>query len=217
MGESHHSYTGILLLVFAVLTLCLAIFLTVAQTRVHNIDEYKTTGNSKLKSANTNLLIAYILGYIAAGMAIVLAILYFGHVSWGIKSEVPHLILFFLLFALVLVSGIFGFIALSDINNSGAQNKQGSTSWIWAALAAGLIGLIVLVISGAWRAQYKASGAETQAKADAASAAAAVAQPTATVYTTQQATYPIQMPSEMNVQGAPQVMQAPSYQAANDI
>jgi len=186
MAENHHKYTGILLLVFALLVLAGAIFFTIAQSKVMTIDEYKS-GNSKLNSAKNNLLIAYILGYIAAGMGIILAILYFGHVAWGIKNEIPHLIVFILLFGLVIVSGIFGFIALSNIDSSGAQHKQGSTGWIWASLIAGLIGLIVLIISGAWRAQHVASKA-------AANQASMV--PTETVTTQQQATFT--SPSSVN-------------------
>ena len=158
MAEQQHKYTGILLIVFALLILLGAIFFTVAQTKVTSTDEYKA-GNTKLNNAKNNLLVAYILGYIAAGMSIVLAILYFGHVAWGIKSEIPHLILFILLFLLVIVSGIFGFIALSNINDSTINDKKGSENWIWASLVAGLIGVIVLIISGAWRAQYRASKA----------------------------------------------------------
>ena len=153
MGEQHHSYTGLLLIGFALLILLGAIFLTVAQTRVLSTDEYKS-GNSKLRSASNWLIASYILGYIAGGVGLVLAILYFGHITWGIKTEVPHAILFILLFLLVLLSGIFGFVAMSEINNSGVQDKKGSENWIWAAEIAGLVAIVILIISGAWRAQY---------------------------------------------------------------
>ena len=86
MAETQHRYTGLLLILFAVLILVGAVFLTLAQSRVQSTPEHDA-GNTKLRSASSNLLIAYILGYIAGGIAIVLAILYFGHVTWGIKSE----------------------------------------------------------------------------------------------------------------------------------
>jgi hypothetical protein len=156
MVENHHSYTALLLLVYALLILVGAILFTVAQVKVTGTTEYKN-GNSKLNSAKNNLIIAYALGYVAAGMGILLAILYFGHVAWGITSEVPHLIVFILLFVLVIVSGIFGFIALSDVNGSGLSDKTFITNWIWGAEAVGLIALILLIISGAWRASYLAS------------------------------------------------------------
>ena len=156
MVERHHQYTGILLIVFVILILLGAIFFTVAQTRVRDFAEYKA-GNAKLRSANNNLTVAYVLGYIAAAIGILLAILYFGHTAWQIKNETIHLILFILLFALVIVSGIFGIIALNDIDQANPPNKNNATNWIWAALVSGLIALILIIISGAWRAQYRST------------------------------------------------------------
>ena len=153
MAEHHHSYTALLILIFTLLVLAGAIFFTIAQVKVTSIAEYKA-GNSKLNTAKNDLIVAYILGYIAVGVGLVLSILYFGHVAWGIQNEWPHLIIFFLLFILVILSGIFGFLALSNINSSGAENKNSSQGWIWAAQVAGLLGLIFLVISGGWRASY---------------------------------------------------------------
>jgi hypothetical protein len=153
MVETQHRWTGLLLVIFAILIILGAVFLTVSFGRIYTIPEYKA-GNSKLNNARSSLLVAFILGYIAAGIAVILAILYFGHVAWGINSELPHLFVFILLFACIIISGIFGFVALSNISNSGAQNKAGSEGWIWAALIAYLVGLIVLIISGAWRASY---------------------------------------------------------------
>jgi len=195
MAETNHRNTGILLLIFALLVLLGAIFFTVSQSKVMTIDEYKT-GNSKLNSAKNNLLTAYILGYIAAGMGIILAIIYFGHVAWGINNEIPHLIIFILLFGLVVVSGIFGFLALSNIDSSGAKDKKSSTNWIWAAQVAGLIGLIVLIISGAWRAQHLASKAKGSSP-----------------YRGDQQEATFTAPSQVNYQGAPQMMSAPQMSA----
>ncbi len=156
MVEKQHNYTALLILVYALLILMGAIFFTVAQTKVTGTAEYKN-GNSKLNSAKNNLIIAYVLGYIAAGMGILLAVIYFGHVAWGIANEVPHLIIFILLFGLVIVSGIFGFIALSDVNGSGLTDKGFITNWIWGAQVVGLVALVMLIISGAWRAQHVAT------------------------------------------------------------
>ena len=156
MVEKQHNYTALLILGYALLILMGAIFFTVAQTRVTGKTEYKN-GNSKLNSAKNNLIIAYILGYIAAGMGILLAVIYFGHVSWGITNEIPHLIIFILLFGLVIVSGIFGFIALSNVNGSPLTDRTSITNWIWAAEIVGLVALVLLIISGAWRAQHVAT------------------------------------------------------------
>ena len=151
--EQHHNYTGGLLLLYTLLILLGAIFFTVAQVRVTQIQEYKN-GNAKLNTAKNYLIAAYVLGYIAAGMGLVLAIIYFGHVAWGIQNEWPHLLIFILLFLLVIISGILGFVALRNISDSQAANKNGTEGWIWAAEVVGLLALIILIISGAWRAQY---------------------------------------------------------------
>jgi len=165
MADQHHNYTALLILIYALLVLMGAIFFTIAQTKVTALEEYKS-GNSKLNSAKNNLLVAYILGYIAAGMGILLAVIYFGHVAWGIQNEIPHLIIFILLFLLVIVSGIFGFIALSDIDKSEAQDKGSAGGWIWAAQVAGLVALIILIISGAWRAQHISSKSKAKSTVD---------------------------------------------------
>ena len=196
--ETHHRYTGILLIVFVILAVLAAIFMTIAHGKVMTIDEYKT-GNDKLHSAKNNLLIAYILAYVAAALGIILAILYFGHVAWSINNEIPHLIVFILLFALLVVSGIFGFLALSNIDNSGATDKQGSTGWIWGGLVSALVSLIVLIISGAWRAEHVASKATNKN----------VTTPAETVETHQYTTYTA--PSELNVAPDPTIMAGPDY------
>lgn len=156
MGETHHRWTGLLLLLVLILFVLMAIFFIIAQTRVQNITEYKQ-GNTKLKSARNYLIWAYILAFVGAAMMLLLSILYFGHIAWNIGSEVPHLIIFIVTFITIAIAGIFGFAALSNISNASTVNKNGSEGWIWGALGVGLAGLIILVISGAWRIQYKTS------------------------------------------------------------
>ena len=155
MADRHHSWTGVLLILFALLVLMCAIFLTIAQMRVVEIPEYSK--EPKLQSAKNYLVAAYILGYIAAGISTVLAILYFGHVTWGIGTEIPHAILYVLLFILIVVAAVFGFIALNDINKLNLADAKGAHNWIWAAEISALVAAIVLIISGAWRAQYNIS------------------------------------------------------------
>jgi len=195
MAEQHHKYTGALLILFALLILLSAILLTIAQSKIMTIEEYKS-GNSKLNSAKNNVLTAYILAYVAAGMAVILAILYFGHVAWGIKNEIPHLLVFIILFGLIITSGVFSFIALSNISGSNAQDKKGSEGWIWAALISALVAIIVLIISGAWRAQHVSS---QKSSAD------------TTVESNQMTT--IRAPSEYNYEPMPNVSVAPTYPA----
>lgn len=154
--EQHHNYTGLLLLLFVILAALSAIFLTVAQSKLVGFAEYKN-GNSKLRTANNYLIAAYILGYIATGMGLILAIVYFAHASLNFPSEIPHLLIFILIFGLIIVSAIFGFVALSNIDSANPPNRSQSTNWIWAGVIAALVAVVVLIISGAWRAQHRST------------------------------------------------------------
>lgn len=155
MVEQHHNYTALLILLYAVLVLAGAIFLTVAYNRVRSSTDYARL--EVLNSARKYLLVSLILGFIASALGMVLAFVYFGYLALNIKNETLHFILFFLLFALVIVSGILAFIALSKINSTIVADRNGAPGWIWAAEVVGLIALIVVIISGAWRAQYYSS------------------------------------------------------------
>ena len=158
MSTNHHTWTAGLLLLFAVSILLGAIFFTTAYVRILNTSDY-INGSQPLTNAKNALLWAFILGYIAAGIAIVLAILYFGHVTWGINSEMPHLFLFILLGLLIIGSMIAAFIAWNDARNTEVTDNGGSVGYIIAGIVALAVGLIVLIISGAWRAQRRASEA----------------------------------------------------------
>lgn len=155
MVEQHHNYTALLILLYAVLVLAGAIFLTVAYNKVRSSTDFARL--EVLNSARKYLLVALVLGFIASALGMVLAFVYFGHLALNIKNETLHFILFFLLFALVIVSGILAFIALSKINSTVVADRNGAPGWIWAAEVVGLIALIVVIISGAWRAQYYSS------------------------------------------------------------
>ena len=52
-------------------------------------------------------------------------------------------------------SGVFFAITLSDIDKSSASNKNSANSYIWGALIAGGVALLVLIISGGWRIAHK--------------------------------------------------------------
>ena len=153
----HKSYTGILLLIFALLILLGSIFFTVAQLRVINSSDYKNSssaGNSEMISARDYLIWAYVLGYVATGVGLLLAILYFWGGGLYESTEFIHMFVFILLLALVIISGILGFVALSKIENSKVTDRQGANGWIWAAEVVGLVGLVILFISGFWRAVH---------------------------------------------------------------
>ena len=156
MVEGQHRWTGLLIMIFAILILLAAVLFTFAYSKVLETQEYKN-GNVEMVNAKNALLWAFILAYISGAIGIVLAILYFGHVTWGINSEIPHLILFILLFLMIIGSGIAAGLALSYIHKSTAVDTAGAPSWIWAGIVALILGTIILIISGAWRAQERLS------------------------------------------------------------
>lgn len=149
---AHETYTGLLLLLATVLAGLAGLFYTFAQSDVTGIPEHDA-GNESLRHASGNLVVAYILAYIAAGVSLVLAILYFFQPNIQI-SEIPHTIVFIIIFALLIISVIFGFVALSDIDESSVSDKKGSVGWIWAGFAMAIFSLLVIIFSGAWRVQH---------------------------------------------------------------
>ncbi len=152
MVEQHHNYTALILLLYAILILAGAIFLVVAYNRVGASPNFSRF--EALRSARSYLMWAYILGFIASALGMILAFIYFGHIALGMPNEIVHFIVFFLLFALVIASGILAFIALSKINSVDVTDRNSSTGWIWAAEVVGLLALLAVVVSGAWRAQH---------------------------------------------------------------
>jgi H+/Cl- antiporter ClcA len=154
--ETQHKWTGALLVLFAISILLAAIFFSVAYGRVINTEQYRN-GQTNLNNARNALLWAMITSYVSAGIAVVLAILYFGHVTWGVNSEIPHLILFILLFAMIIVAIVAGFIAWSNVRNKEVTDNDNSQGLILAGIIALFVGLVALVISGVWRATYRST------------------------------------------------------------
>lgn len=131
----------------------MAILIIFAQNKLSNVTGYNT--NSKLKSAYDKLLWAQVLAWISAGLAFILLLGYLlTHAEW-LRTESIHLALWILVFAALIASGVLLAIALSDIDNEKLSNNNSSTSYIWGALIAGGVALLVLLISGGWRIAHK--------------------------------------------------------------
>ena len=148
----HHVWTGLIILAAAILAGLAGLFYTFSQADVTSIPEHDQ-GNESLRNASGNLLVAYVLSYVSAGLLLVLSIVYFfqGSLNW---NEITHAIIFILVFAVLIISVIFGFIALSDIDESGNFDKKNSVGWIWAAFGVAIGALLLIIISGAWRFQH---------------------------------------------------------------
>ena len=151
----HHTYTAILIILAFINSILAGLFFTFSQSEITKSIEHDT--NEKLRSASGNLLIAYILAYIAGGICLLLGILYFfqGILGW---KEIVHAIVFLLIFVLLIVSMIFGFLALSDIDESNTGHI--GRGWLIGAEIALVIALLLIIVSGAWRAQHVSSTAK---------------------------------------------------------
>ena len=133
------------------LLIIMAILILVADDRVKSITGY--SANYNLTAAHSKLVWAQVLAWIAAGLGLLLVI---GYVALHFleTSEWLHLILWILLFAALVASGIFLAIALNDINRGNVNDDKGSTGYIWGALISGGAALLILLISGGWRVAH---------------------------------------------------------------
>lgn len=139
-----------------ILLVVMAILIIIAGDRVRNITGY--SANTNLTSANNRLYWAQVFAWIAAAVCLLLVL---GYVALHFIefTEWIHLILWILLFAALIASGVFLAIALNDIKNANlnSNNNNGSTGYAWGALIVGVAAFIVLLVSGGWRAVQKSA------------------------------------------------------------
>lgn len=135
-----------------ILLVVMAILIIVADDKVRNITGY--SANNDLKAAHDKLIWAQVLAWIAAGLGLLLVI---GYVALHFlqTNEWLHLILWILLFAALIASGVFLAIALNDVNRASVSDNKGADGYIWGALITGGVALLVLLISGGWRVAHK--------------------------------------------------------------
>lgn len=133
-----------------------ALLATIANVRMNDIASQVV--DDKLDSARTLSLWAYILGWIAAGLLLLLSFFYFTHGSI-FQSEWPHLIFFILIVGGIIAAGILALLAAGDLKDSSVTDEEKQSSDTLLYWAAGLMGagLLVIIITGIWRVQYKGS------------------------------------------------------------
>ena len=136
--------------VATILLIVMAILVLVATNRSNDLLNTNNT-NTSINNIHNKLVWAQVFAWIAAGIALLLALGYV-FLHFVNTTEWLHLILWILLFASLITSGVFLAIALSDINKITINNNNGIKSYIWGALITGLVVLIILLISGGWRA-----------------------------------------------------------------
>ena len=111
----------------------------------------KRNNLEKLDSALKDIRVAYILAFIAAGLSLLLAILYAGHETIISPSEYWHLALFLITYTLLVISVIYAFIALNKLYDLSIEDRNGADSYIWAGLFVGLFGFMGLTASSSGR------------------------------------------------------------------
>ena len=135
-----------------ILLVVMAILILIAGDRVRNITGYNS--NSNLKTVNDRLYWAQVFAWIAAAVGLILVLGYIA-LHFIEFTEWIHLILWILLFASLIASGVFLAIALNDLKNANPPNNNGTSSYAWGALIVGIVAMIVLLVSGGWRAVQK--------------------------------------------------------------
>ncbi len=137
--------------VATILLIVMAILILVATNRARDWrNNNPNLNNSNINNVYNKLVWAQVFAWIAAGIALLLALGYV-FLHFVNTTEWVHLILWILLFAAIITSGILLIIALSDLDKMTINNDDGIKSYIWGALITGLIVMIVLLISGGWR------------------------------------------------------------------
>lgn len=142
-----------------ILLVVMAILIVIADDRLKQITGYST--NNDLKTAHDKLVWAQVFGWIAAGLGLLLVL---GYVVLHFleTSEWLHLILWILLFAALITTGVLLAIALYDIDQAKVNDDKDTNGYIWGALITGGVALLVLLISGGWRVVYINSTPYTQ-------------------------------------------------------
>lgn len=121
------------------------------------IGQILLAGNSKennleqLNSALGSMKVAYILAFIAAGLTLILAILYAGHETIVEPSELWHGAIYLVTYVLLIISVIYAFIGLNKINDVTIRFKNGADSYIWAGLLMSIFGFLGLTATSSGR------------------------------------------------------------------
>ena len=145
--------TGILgaTTVFLVL---MAILQLTAYNKVNEAKKLDENNDNRLKTAADKLRVSYILGFIAAGLSLFLGIAYAGHEVLWTPSEWIHTAVFLIVYALLIVSVIYAYYALNDLNTDDIKRDNGASGYIWGSLFLGLFVFMGLSASITGRAGY---------------------------------------------------------------
>jgi len=145
--------SGSLVLITILLVITGILFVSAA-TKTQNLPEYNQS--SALQNAYNKLRTAYILIFIAAGVALILAIAYGGHEIWWGSTEWVHLAFFLLLVALIIIAAVYAYTILNDVYTPELPERNGVDNFLWAGLWILLIAFIMIIAAGSGRVGYHA-------------------------------------------------------------
>jgi len=102
----------------------------------------------RLKKAFDNARIAYILGFIAAGLSLLLMIMYAGQERvWNVHQGF-HAAIYFATYVLIIIAAIYAFAAINELNHPDVQMKNSADTYLWVGLWLLLLGFIGLTATG---------------------------------------------------------------------
>ncbi len=154
MGLSVNILTSGFLVTVFVFLLLMGILFYSAYTKVGAVLlENDSTRNdlTQLDSVLNTLKWAYISAFIAAGLGLILAVLYAGHETAFSPSEYWHLGLYVLTVIVWLVSVIAAYMALNRLYNTRISERNGADAYIWAGLLMSIFAFTGLITTGAGR------------------------------------------------------------------
>lgn len=152
--QTRHSITSILVGIAAIVLVIIAILMHLARDSIKGISGY--SNNANLQDIEGRLNTAIVLAWVAAGIAVLLALGYLvtGLGSFENSNEWIHLILWLLLFGTLIASLIMLGMVISDLDNlnlSSDAEANSALSYMWWAMGLGIAAALFLFFSGAWR------------------------------------------------------------------
>lgn len=111
----------------------------------------KNNNLEQLDSAFNSIKVAYILAFITSALTLLLAILYAGHETVISPSEYWHTALYLITYILLIVSVVYGYIALDKLYDISIKDRNGADAYIWAGMLMALFAFVGLTATGSGR------------------------------------------------------------------
>lgn len=165
MGLSVHILTSGFLVTVVIFFVLTGYFFASAHSKLCQVLEQGDSQNNdldKVESTINSVRIAYILAFIAAGLTLLLAILYAGHETVIKPSEYWHMALYLITYALLVISVIYAFIALNKLYDVNIHERNGADAYLWAGLLMSIFAFIGLTATGSGRLGMNAVRSKTR-------------------------------------------------------